>query len=323
MKSWLLISFLLSLFTMQAQVYQLVDGDSNEPLAFATISFNDGRGTFADDDGKFQFSRKRYPGIDSLTISSLGYKTISIATADLVPVLKLYPDTDELDAVVVRAKLDGKFKEKEIDAIEHDDYFNSWLPTVESEIAVKFERSASQPTQIKSILLPVIVEEQSGRRKGKVRKFSTLFRLQFYAVNVDGSPTDKSNYPDHTFIINQETEDVYNVDVEEYGIQIPKNGLFASIQVLGYTYPDGKLIDAKKYREIKTRTGFEKVSTTYRPLLPFTDEVDAPLTWVRRIFFNNKTWQKFDLSYNPNSKLVRSGHDSYGMGAVLKVYKQD
>jgi hypothetical protein len=90
---------------------------------------------------------------------------------------------------------------------------------------------------------------------------------------------------------------------------------------LGYTYPDGKLIDAKKYREIRTRRGVEKVSTTYRPLLPFTNEIEGEKTWVRRIFFNNKSWQPFDLTYNPNSKLVRSGHNNYGMGAVLKVYE--
>ena len=105
------------------------------------------------------------------------------------------------------------------------------------------------------------------------------------------------------------------------GIQIPENGIFVAIQVLGYTYPDGRLIDAKKYREIDTRRGVVKVSTTYRPLLPFSDEIDGKKTWVRRIFFNNKSWQLFDLSYNPNSKLVRSGHDNYGMGAILKVYE--
>ncbi|MBF4982822.1 carboxypeptidase-like regulatory domain-containing protein, partial [Nonlabens mediterrranea] len=61
-----------------------------------------------------------------------------------------------------------------------------------------------------------------------------------------------------------------------------------------------------------------------RPLLPFTNEMEGKQTWVRRIFYNNKKWVPFDLNYNPNSSLVRSGHDNYGIGAEFKVfYKKD
>lgn len=321
MKNLLFLSFFLVCWIASAQKITLVDVNSKEPVSFATISFGNGKGTFADGDGIFTLSRKRYPDVDSLTVSSIGYEDLKIAADDVVKTLFMNPSTAQMDAIVILARLDGKFKEEEIDAVVHDNYFDCWLPTVESEVAVKFERQDGSVTSIKSILIPVVLEESQASKKGKLRAFSTMFRVQFYNVDVDGSPVRQSTYPSQTVVITEKTDEVHELNVEELNIQIPENGIFAAIQVLGFTYPDGRLIDAKKYREIKTRSGIEKVSTTYRPLLPFTDEIDGKKTWVRRIFFNNKTWQLFDLSYNPNSKLVRSGHDNYGMGAILKVYK--
>lgn len=321
MRTLLLLSLLLSIAVTHAQKVTVLDSLSMEPVSFATISFGNGKGTFTDGDGIFTLSRKRYPDVDSLTVSSIGYIDLTIVANAVGAILYMKPSTAQMDAVVILARLEGKFKEEDIDAIAHDNYFNCWLPTIESEVAVKFERQDNQVTTLKSILIPVVVEKSQSSKKGKLRSFSTMFRIQFYNVNDDGSPTRLSTYPAQTFMITEQTEEVYELDVEDLQIQIPINGIFAAIQVLGFTYPDGKLIDAKPYREIRTRTGVEKVSTSYRPLLPFTNEIDGKQTWVRRIFFNNKTWQLFDLNYNPNSGLVRSGHDNYGMGAVLKVFE--
>jgi hypothetical protein len=321
MKNLLFLSLFLVSWITTAQKITFLNKETKEPVSFATISFGNGLGTFADGEGVFTLSRKRYPDVDSLTISSIGYKDLKIATDSISEIVFLNPSTALLDAVVVQSRLEGKFKEEEIDAIVHDTYFDCWLPTVESEIAVKFERQNGNSTALKTLLIPVVLEESQSSNKGKLRKFSTLFRVQFYNVNPDGSPSDKSSYPSQTFLITEKTDEIHELYIEELRIKIPQNGIFASIQILGTTYPDGKLIDAKKYREIRTRRGMEKISTTYRPLLPFTDEIDGKQTWVRRIFFNNKAWQLFDLSYNPNSKLVRSGHDNYGLGVVLKVYE--
>ncbi|SCY38195.1 hypothetical protein SAMN05192588_2588 [Nonlabens sp. Hel1_33_55] len=321
MKNLLLLSLLLTFSLSNAQKITLLDSISKEPVSFATISFGNGKGTFADGDGIFTLSRKRYPDVDSLTVSSIGYEDLLVATADVTDKLFMNPSKAQMDAIIVLARLEGKFKEEEIDAEVHDNYFDCWLPTVESEIAIKFERQDNRQTSLKTILIPVVLEESQASKKGKLQAFSTMFRVQFYNVNADGSPTKQSNYPSQTFVMTQKTDEIHELDVEELGVQIPENGIFVAIQVLGYTYPDGRLIDAKKYREIDTRRGVVKVSTTYRPLLPFTDEIDGKKTWVRRIFFNNKSWQLFDLTYNPNSKLVRSGHDNYGMGAILKVYE--
>jgi hypothetical protein len=314
------LSFLFITTVANSQDVLVKDAYSDEPVAFATISFGDGLGTFADARGIFRFSKKIYPTVDTLYVSSIGYQELTIASADLGSEVGLIQEASRLATVIVNADLTGKYKTKEIDEMAHDNYFDCWLPTVESEIAIKFERYEGNPTLISHIKLPVVLEESQRSKKGRKRRFSTLFRVQFYDVDDDGSPSFYSYFPSKTFIITQNTEEIFELDITELKISIPKNGVFAAIQVLGYTTPDAELINAKKYREIKTRTGYTKVSTSYRPLLPFTDKIDGKKTWVRRIFLNDKKWQLFDLDYNPLSKLVRSGHQNYGMGAELRVY---
>lgn len=321
MRTWLLISFLIASVISTAQDIKIVDAGNGEAVSFATISFGDGKGTIADGDGVFRFSRKLYKDIDSLFISSIGYDDLGVATAELGSSIKIQPSTNVLETVLLTAELTGKFKKEKVKPVAHDNYFNCWLPTVESEIAVRFDRIDGNPTQIKNLQFPIVKEESQVSKKGKLRKFSTMVRVMFYDVEND-QPAKRSLYPSKTYIITEKSDDIVAIDLEELHINIPKAGIFAAIQVLGYTTPDGKLIKAKKYREIETMRGLQKISTTYRPLLPFTDEIEGKKTWVRRVFYNDKEWMLFDLNYNRLSALVRSGHDNYGIGGELKVFKE-
>ncbi|MGB5983492.1 MAG: carboxypeptidase-like regulatory domain-containing protein [Nonlabens sp.] len=318
-----ILSILNILFCLQLGAGQNIlvkDTYSNEPVSFATISFGNGLGTFADGNGVFRFSQKLYPEIDTLFISSIGYQDLKIPVLKLNESVELVPQASRLATVVVNAELRGNFKIEKVKEIVHKEYEDCWLPTVESEIAVRFDRVDDQPTMISNLKLPILLEKSQRSKKDKLRKFSTMFRVLFYDVDPNGSPSSSSLYPTKTFIIDQKSDKVFELDITDLRIVIPKSGIFASIQVLGYTKPNGDLINAKKYREIKTSRGITKVSTTYRPLLPFTDQIKGKTTWVRRVFLNNKSWQLFDLEYNPMSKLVRNGHDNYGLGAELRVY---
>jgi hypothetical protein len=123
------------------------------------------------------------------------------------------------------------------------------------------------------------------------------------------------------FSIDDNEDKVFELDLSSKSIFVPENGLFASLQVLGYENSKGKLAQTKQYREVKTARGIQKISTSFRPLLPFTNELSGQRTYVRRIFLNNKKWQVFDKNYNKNSKLIQTGHKNYGMGAEFKVWE--
>ncbi|MEW7278595.1 hypothetical protein ABW636_08365 [Aquimarina sp. 2201CG1-2-11] len=315
---------LLLLFLAQltySQTYSIIDSVQNTSISYATISFGNGNGTFADADGMFRFSKKWYPDIDSLYISSVGYKERKLATNSLPSKIFLEQEVDELKEVLVTAEKKRKFKTKKINSEVHNDYFSCWLPTVESEIAVFFPKNSAKPTKIASIYLP-IKTESSNKNTTRPQYFSTLFKIQFYSNN-NGSPGKRLAYDDIIFRITNEDKTNFELDILKDKIYIPKEGFFISMQVLGYADKEGVLQQTKKYSEIETRRGVVKVSTTFRPLLPFTNKINNYRTFTRRVFFKNKAWQRFDHNYSKTNNLIQKNFTNYGMGLKLRLYEED
>ncbi len=302
-----------------SQSYTVIDSLKKEPISYATISFGNGNGLFADIDGVFKFSKERYKDIDSLYISSLGYKNLTVSTDKLPKNILLSQDVDQLQEVVIQAENLGKYKVKKQNSKIHNDYFRCWLPTVESEIAVFVPRSPSKPTKITSVYLPVKME--TSNNSGKKQSFSTLFKMQFYK-NDDGYPGKRISGEDIIFRITNKDKPNFELDISEYKVFIPKEGVFISIQVLGYTDKEGKLQHTKKYHEIETRKGIVKISTTFRPLLPFTDKIEENITFTRRVFFKNRTWQRFDKKYSTANNLIKTNHMNYGIGIKTREYEK-
>ena len=321
-------SFLLFLLISTISFGQITikDKETKEPVSFATISFGNGNGLFADEEGKFVFTKKLYSDIDSLLITSIGYKDLKIATDSLPSTINLYPSADQLQEVIVQVKPTGKFKMRKVKPTLHEDYFKCWLPTIESEIAVFFPNEEKKTKQITKLYLPIKTEAAnwSKRKKAntKKRSFSTLFKVNFYE-NEDGLPGDILSYEKVVFRVTQESESVYELDITENDIFIPKKGIFVSIQILGYTNKLGKLLPNKKYQEVKTRKGIVKVSTTFRPLLPFTNQIPSKRTYTKRIFLDDNKWIRFEKKNVPNNKLLASGLNNYGMGMEMKVYQKN
>jgi len=315
------IAFLLLLipFTTYAQKFQVVDAETKTPVSFATISFGDGRGTFAGEDGIFDFPKAKYADIDSLHISAIGFKEVGFSTNNIPAIIALQPEASQLSEVIVTAPKRGKYKTKKKKSVTHEDIHTSWLPTVESEVAVLFNRYEGKSTRIAKLMLPINAETQyKSRGKGK---FATIFRIQFYQ-NDNGLPGKPVIHEKIIFAINQDAEKVFELNIQSKQIFIPEEGIFASLQVLGYADDKNKLIQSKKYREVPTKRGVKKISTAFRPLLPFTNELSNQKTYVRRIFLNNKKWQVFDKTYNENSNLILSGSRNYGMGATFHVFEE-
>ncbi|MFD2823242.1 hypothetical protein ACFS5M_06150 [Lacinutrix iliipiscaria] len=325
----LYIGFIILLFTSLSIFSQttILDQKNGEPVSYATISFGNGNGIFADDEGQFIFTKKLYSDIDTIYISALGYKSLDIPTENLSKEIELTPFQDALDEVLLRFKPKGKSKVEKLKPTLHDDYYKCWLPTIESEIAVFFNNeNPSKAKKISTLFLPIKVEAKDwSKRKTKTSNkipFSTLFRVHFYENN-NGLPGDVITYDEIVFRVTEASESVFELDVSNSDIFIPKEGLFVSLQVLGYTDKTGKLLPNKKYREIKTKQGIVKISTTFRPLLPFTDAIDTPKTYVKRIFLNNNQWVLFDEKNIDNSNLLKAGLNNYGIGLGLQVYKEE
>lgn len=303
------------------QSYVIQDATKKFPISYATISFGNGNGLFADENGVFQFSQKWYSDIDSLYISALGYKEKALSIKNAPKTILLTPDVSELQEVVITSENLGKYRTRKKNSVIHDNYFRCWLPTVESEIAVFFPRDPLKSTKIASVVLPVKMEASDGSSSGKKQSFSTLFKMQFYE-NDNGFPGKRIPGDNIIFRITNNDKTNFELDISEYKVFIPKNGVFVSVQVLGYTDKEGKLQNTKKYHEVETRKGIVKISTTFRPLLPFTNKIENNITFTRRVFFRNRTWQRFDEKYSENNTLIQKGFMNYGIGLKMHVYEK-
>ncbi|WP_179018361.1 hypothetical protein [Winogradskyella forsetii] len=303
------------------------DSISTYPVSYATISFGNGNGIFADDEGQFFFTEKLYPDIDSLFISALGFKDLNISTNNLPSQLLMHPEASELDEVLVGVTIDRKFKEEKLKPYLDDDYYNCWLPTIESEIAVYFPKTTDQDQKLKTVFFPIALEskdwEKRNRKNSEKKKFSTLFKVKFYDNN-NGVPGKVLTYETIVFRATEKTGDAFELNVEDYDIYIPENGFFVSLQVLGYTNKEGKLLPNKKYKEIKSKSGdIVKIPTNFRPLLPFTDEVEGKNTYIKRVFINGNNWVKFDKGNGLQSSLLKRDLFNYGIGLTYKTYKDE
>lgn len=318
------LSALLLLFFAQiiySQTYTVVDSTQKTPVSYATISFGNGNGTFADADGRFNFSKKWYPDIDVLYISSVGYNEVAISTETMPKTIFLTGSIDELNEVHITAEKKRKYKIKKLPSEIHNDYFKCWLPTVESEIAVFFPKDPEKSSKIASVYLPIKTDD-SNKNSSRPPSFSTLFKMQFYTNN-NGYPQKRLPYDDIIFLVSDQDKPNFELDISEHKVFIPKEGIFVSIQVLGYADINGKLQQTKKYSQIETRKGTVKVSTTFRPLLPFTDKISNYRTFTRRIFYKNREWQRFDKEYSTTNNLIKNNNTNYGMGLRLHLFEEE
>ncbi|MDP5081914.1 MAG: hypothetical protein NWP87_04595, partial [Winogradskyella sp.] len=290
------------------------------------VSFGNGQGIFADDKGQFIFNEKLYPDIDSLFISALGFKNRKLATKNLPSLLLMQQEAAILDEVIVGVKRDRKFKEETLKPYLDDDYYNCWLPTIESEIAVYFAKTTSSDQKLFKVQFPIALEskdwEKRERSNSEKKPFSTLFKVQFYESD-NGLPGNVLTYKTIVFRATEKNGDAIELNVDDYDIYIPKTGFFVSIQVLGYTDKLGKLLPNKKYKEIKSKNGVVKIPTNFRPLLPFTNEIETKNTFIKRVFVNGNNWVRFENGNGLKSSLLDKGLNNYGIGITLKTYKND
>ena len=122
--------------------------------------------------------------------------------------------------------------------------------------------------------------------------------------------------------INTRTGSIGSGDVSANNITIPDTGFFVSLQVLGYTDKVGKLLPNKKYKELKGPEGTVKIPTNFRPLLPFTDEINSHNTYIKRVFISGNNWVQFKQG-NIESGLLKKGLNNYGIGFTYKIYKDE
>ena len=109
-------------FSQQEIKVELKDAETNEPISFATIRFEGtSRGIIADYDGQFRLPYSVIDSLPNLLVTSLGYKSLNInprkLNPDIINTIKMIPQVESLETVVLSASLKKKYRTKEIDEI--------------------------------------------------------------------------------------------------------------------------------------------------------------------------------------------------------------
>ena len=114
----LINSFLLTGFFNNAQELNalVLDSLSQNPIPFASIYLKSGSGVVSNEEGRFRLQYEPTNTVDSLFISCMGYKTLSIPALQLKDsVFYLAPKSIELNSIILSNKqLDVKEILKEI-----------------------------------------------------------------------------------------------------------------------------------------------------------------------------------------------------------------
>jgi len=109
-----LIIFLLFAVNLNAQLstVKILDSVSFAPIPFATVYFSNSSGIISDENGYFELIKNELADVDSLFVSSLGYKKVSVSLNQFNDsIVFLSPKPIELDNVILTNR---KLSSKEI-----------------------------------------------------------------------------------------------------------------------------------------------------------------------------------------------------------------
>jgi hypothetical protein len=231
-------SFLLlfQILFVYAQKIRVVDAETKEPVAFATILLIDAEegpvsGGYCNQDGTFAIPANG--GYDAAEISCLGFKTKKIIKGDIKEGdIVLTKDVFQLKEIVVSGTPNvdtlGYINEKKLD-------FKGVSKT--SWDGVFIENPYNTPAYVKTFMFRALKVE---------KRFA--YRLHFFEVDNSrgGRPGKEITPVAITCIAEKGTKGLVEIDIAPYGIEMPAQGIFVVIEGLGNCDDSGNLIRPKK-----------------------------------------------------------------------------
>ncbi len=201
---------------------------NNKKVEFANIQVKT-KGSYylfvADNKGYAEIKYPQYHVTDSVVISSIGYKTKAISCAELKQkkIVMLEKEIYNIDEVVVKPI---KYKTIKLGN-------KNWFTIRSSQISFNFQSGIYIPNDknIKGKLTTVRVYMHSFFHKNwKYRPF----RLRLF----EGKYPFKKEITQDTIIASLKTKRGHwvNIDVSNFNIELPKNGIFVVVEALSFEY---------------------------------------------------------------------------------------
>lgn len=260
---------------------KLLDAKTKEPIAYANISFlNSYKGISSNEDGTFSLSIENKDLITKVHISCLNFKdTVVVAKEIQNKKLYLIPNSFVLDEVFL--KKDSK--EIIIDKVKKRRLKNGFsgnrkFPWIITKY-IKYKENYYLTPFLKSITI----------HYATLSNHKAKFRIRIYENDNEKPGNDLTS---KSIIVTKSKKDRTSiVNLYDYNIQMPKNGLFIGLERINIPY-NFYYIDDKKNQKF-TNIGVSPVFGSIRK--------SNAVTW----FFQNGNWQNYLLGkHKDNSSLV-------------------
>ena len=261
------ILFLIPIFSIfcQAQIeFVLKDSQSHQPIAKASIYFNEGNLIYSSNKGEVNISEEIQS--EDVQIERYGYQ------------LKKIKVTDINDGVVLLDPIDQILPKVELGQIESEKNYRhkasrkrSWIDGAAHYHGYEYGLWISNPNpkanlQLTEITIPVISKAADWKRAGKdhkklvergldgkrgvtihklKNKFTYLDEINFHHKKND---TTFNRLPiDPIYQVVTEKENLYDIDLSEQRIFADEKGILVGVENMGPCDPDGNLLGTPRY----------------------------------------------------------------------------
>jgi hypothetical protein len=208
---------------------KLLDKETNKPVVYANISFlKMNAGISSLEDGTFNLEIDKKLLQEKIHISCLNYKdTIVLADNLQQKTLFLQPKSFELNEVVISKKVD---RELEVNKIKARKVKTSMIGTADFPWTVaryfEFKKEYEKTPYLKNVIIFLSTRE-NRKAKFKVRVFSK--------DSITGFPKDDLIIENLIVDVSQKEKKVV-LDLSKYDLEIPKKGVFISLERLNIPY---------------------------------------------------------------------------------------
>ena len=265
---WLIFLFHLQLFS---QIKGTIVDQNNNPVPYANIWVeNEAIGTTSEENGTFSIALKDVN--KTLVFSAIGFETLK-QKASQVNVVVLKATTYQINEVVIAKRFETK--EKEIGAT------NSVISQAfDNGPRIDVKYFPYNPDYKKTKYIKQIVINTDSKIE------TAICKIHLYSVSADGFPGEPLLDKDYIVTIKQGLKKT-RLDVTQFNLRIPKNGLFIGFEKL--------VIERNKLEKITTdyNNNTTRIQNTYFPLVLYNYiERDAMFT------FSGGKWNKQNAPTN-------------------------
>jgi len=225
----LIVASSLNAQSIRVEGYVL-DANTKEPIPFVNLSFlNTLKGTSTDESGHFFIDIPEVLLEKDVHISSLGYEEKVLKGKILSETTNIYLDEEsfELDEVVLSEVWGDSEVLNPISSYSLTSGFSSsstpWV------LALYFPNIGANQKVIEKVM--VFLQQQSGDLKSESK-----FRLRVYNIDPDTGAPGEDLLRENVILNTQEGDTHINVDLSEYKIVVPRDGVYIGLEWLFIPY---------------------------------------------------------------------------------------